>query len=314
MDSTEMGNGPYETDDTQTQLPGAATAGPAIPGCTTDKLTELNNKVLRRHYPEVRTIRHITKFAKLYVMKEGSEVWDTAPDGGVEGSLFVCELEPLPTCTERFALVILNRRGLNNFHWEITCSEDDIAVEGNVINIRAESVQKIFGLWIWEHNKEAVHNAAEELLDCAYRAEQSRRKCEHAEKSEALRANIRMAPHPTPGRQITLSELFGMEREQDSGWSVHDHHSGVMYSAQGAPGPSMNGMIPLPRAQGNYPAPGLPGPSRNGMNPLPRAQGNCPAPGPPGPPTNGHDPLPRAQGNLLDHLFMKARQEPNPHS
>ncbi|KAK0720234.1 hypothetical protein B0H67DRAFT_487189 [Lasiosphaeris hirsuta] len=77
--------------------------------------TDLNLSVLRRHLADVRSILSIAANAVVYTFSEATQGWDKH---GVEGTMFVCEQEPIVTATgqalPRVCVFVLNRRGLDN--------------------------------------------------------------------------------------------------------------------------------------------------------------------------------------------------------
>jgi len=123
----------YETD---------APANVDIPPPPLRSNEELNLSVIRRHYPEVIAVHCVAPYAVLYAFSLDSEQWEKV---GMEGSLFVCELLTAPNGAERYSVVILNRRSLDNFNMEITgldgleFTEDYIIMQGD----------QVYGLWIF---------------------------------------------------------------------------------------------------------------------------------------------------------------------
>ena len=77
----------------------------------------LNLKVLRRYSPSVLTILHIAPYAVLYSFS-ATQQWEKT---GIEGTLFVVHQAPDEVVAthevqpQKFGVIILNRRGLDNF-------------------------------------------------------------------------------------------------------------------------------------------------------------------------------------------------------
>ncbi|PQE10418.1 Dcp1-like decapping protein [Rutstroemia sp. NJR-2017a WRK4] len=73
--------------------------------------SDLNLTVLRRYNPSIAEILSIAGSSWVYSFDHESG-WDRS---GVEGTLFVCQLQSPPvTASEQFGIVVLNRKGLNN--------------------------------------------------------------------------------------------------------------------------------------------------------------------------------------------------------
>lgn len=219
---------------------------------------ELNQNVLRRYYPSTTLILSIAPYAVLYTFTPSSGTW-TKSD--IEGSLFICALTPSPIGAERFNVVILNRRGFDNFAQELSSSEDvEVTTEYVILKgSDGKGGDVIYGIWIFAEPDTSTGLARETnagvIEQCALRAEESRRTAlervaveEQRREDEALVANgngfaleeseveDQVAPK---GRQVSLMELFGRQRDQDSGFSTHSHESPVNVAPveeQSAPG------------------------------------------------------------------------------
>lgn len=221
---------------------------------------ELNLIVLRRHNPAVSGILSIAPYAVVYLFSPTAQQWEKC---GVEGTLFVCQLTPSPIGAERYAVTILNRRGLNNFTTELLNGDDvEITEEYVILQVTGgDGTPQVFGLWIFsEPPPSSTSNAremnAQIIQACAAQAEASRRV------AEAQQQQLRMEQHQHPpaelqhanrespsvelendaqgaamGRQLSLRQLFGQQREQDSGWSVHMHGSPASQPSQPQPQP-----------------------------------------------------------------------------
>lgn len=88
---------------------------PRMPHLPSRSNTDLNLSVLRRHLADARSILSIAANAVVYTFSEATKGWDKH---GVEGTMFVCEQEPIVTATgqalPRVCVFVLNRRGLDN--------------------------------------------------------------------------------------------------------------------------------------------------------------------------------------------------------
>jgi hypothetical protein len=225
-----------------------------MPASTLRTNDELNMAVLARHYPSITTILSIAPYAVLYTFSPSTQAWEKS---GIEGTLFVCAQHHDALGAEHFSVVILNRRGLENFEAELR-SSDDIEVTDEYVILKGEGDEGpiIYGLWIFAEPPPSstsdcrIVNAAV-IQECANRAESSRALAQEAqtkreqrereaedqgtpggyvaEESEQEEAGVPM------GRQLSLRELFGKQREQDSGFSVHNHdrldHAEQQYTA-----------------------------------------------------------------------------------
>jgi hypothetical protein len=221
-----------------------------IPPAAMRSNEELNLSVLHRHYPSITTVLSIAPYAVLYLFSPSNQQWEKS---GVEGTLFVCAQELDALGAEHFSVVILNRRGLENFEAELK-SKDDIEITDEYVILKGEGDEGpiIYGLWIFAEPPPSstadcrIANAAV-IQECASRAESSRaiaqeqkrfreqqaRKTEAqgnrryvVDESEQEEASVPM------GRQLSLRELFGKQREQDSGFSVRHHESPETQPAQ----------------------------------------------------------------------------------
>jgi hypothetical protein len=190
---------------------------------------QLNLSVLMRHYPGVVGIRHVTAYSVLYTFNLDSQQWEKV---GIEGTLFVCQLIPDHNGADRFSVIILNRRGLMNFDLEIL-SEEEMEFEGEYIIVQGDQV---YGIWVFqEPNSNSTANArveaAEAIKSVAREAEESRKAIEKI-RGNGVGSTAQGDGGVPMGRQLSLRELFGQQREQDAAWSVHNHHSAQQIQPQ----------------------------------------------------------------------------------
>jgi hypothetical protein len=197
---------------------------------------ELNLSVLRRYLPSVSTIVSIANYSVLYTFVASSQQWQKSE---IEGTLFICALEPLASGAEEFSVVILNRRGLENFISKIK-SPDHVEISDDFVYLKSEAhgEEQMYGLWIFSEPETSTVHAREInahiIHECARRAEASRQvaAAEEEEVNNQRDADEDLAPEDDTeaesvpmGRQLSLRQLFGQQREHDSGWSVHVHQS-----------------------------------------------------------------------------------------
>lgn len=184
--------------------------------------TELNLLVLRRYVPSIERIIAIAPFAVVYLFSAETQQWEKS---GHEGTLFVCQLDAEETGYVSYSVVILNRKGLDNFITELVSGEDiEITEQYVILQVMGEDgTPNIYGLWIFSddanapHTREVVANAIQE---CAVRAESARaegRNGHAAVPSYNLDGTADIEPEveftstqlPQGGQQIDLLSLFG---------------------------------------------------------------------------------------------------------
>ncbi|KAI9693482.1 MAG: hypothetical protein M1820_009218 [Bogoriella megaspora] len=252
---------------------------------------ELNLAVLKRHNPEVTSIVSIAPYAVIYKFSASSSTWEKR---GVEGTLFVVSLIPErislahPSNPEdgdilipRFGVIVLNRRGLDNFSTELKSGDDvEITEEYVILQVRNDTAEEqeneftpqeyvpdIIGLWIFSEpppssTAQTRILTAQIIQECANQTEASRQAAKEAveeaeraylEASEQALYENGTAPVPPDGaqpkehavdgnsqaipmgRQLSLRQLFGQQRQDDDAWSVRGHNSPPMQRAQLVP-------------------------------------------------------------------------------
>ncbi|KAI9841492.1 MAG: hypothetical protein M1837_000653 [Sclerophora amabilis] len=212
----------YESDVNASDVP------PPPPPSRTN--AELNLSVLRRHNPEVSSILALAPFAVIYSFSSSTQQWEKI---GVEGTLFVCQLSSTDEEVERYTVTILNRRDLHNFEAELLNEADVEVTQGYVIlKVNDEDqVPRVYGIWIFaESPTSSTANVpaitAQIIQDCAVQAETSRRLVEQRQAGRVQQpvgpANGGLASEPM-GRQLSLRELFGHQRGQESELSTKAH-------------------------------------------------------------------------------------------
>lgn len=131
---------PPQLSDYETDAPQAIDYPPPPPPGRSNE--ELNLSAIRRHYPEVNAVHHVAPYAVLYAFSLETEQWEKV---GVEGSLFICGLVPSAAGVERYGVVMLNRRSMDNFYMDIT-GPDGLEFTDEYIIMQGDQV---YGLWIF---------------------------------------------------------------------------------------------------------------------------------------------------------------------
>ena len=148
---------PPQPSDYDTDAPQAMSSAPPPPAPRSTE--ELNLRVIRSHYPRVLSILHVGHHAVLYTFNFKEQKWDKAD---VEGSLFVCEVQPSVTTggDERYGVIILNRRSVENFYMDIMGTDVDY-LEGDFIIMQGdrESDQAVYGLWVFSEKDTSTSEA-----------------------------------------------------------------------------------------------------------------------------------------------------------
>ncbi|KAF6241868.1 hypothetical protein HO173_000580 [Letharia columbiana] len=145
---------------------------PANPTITNDVL---NLSVLQRHLPSTVSIDFLAPYSVVYIFSTTTQAWEKS---GIEGTLFVVKLRD-----EGHAVVVLNRRGLDNFvlHLksaeEVDVTDEYIILQGNSADNLGHGnadEQKVYGLWIFEEEQGSTKGVREAcgrcIVECAERA------------------------------------------------------------------------------------------------------------------------------------------------
>lgn len=163
----------YDTD--TANLTDATASAMAAPPVRSNN--ELNLLVLRRYVPQIEHIISIAPFAVVYLFSPESQQWEKC---GIEGTLFVCQLQPAQAgAPPRYNVVILNRKSLENFVTELTSGDDiEITEQYVILQVTGEDgTPNIYGLWIFSDDEEQVNTreaVASAIQECATTAEQAR--------------------------------------------------------------------------------------------------------------------------------------------
>lgn len=231
---------PPQPSDYETDAPQNIDYPPPPPGRSNE---ELNLSVIGRHYPDVNAVHHVAPYAVLYAFSLETEQWEKV---GVEGSLFICGLVPSAVSLERYGVVILNRRSMDNFYMEITgpdgleFTDEYIIMQGDQVyglwifcepppsstaNARAETVAKIQELAVSLAQARAAYPCWM-FADMHYQARVQASQIAVDQSNDDASITSDQAQSSVPmGRQLSLRELFGQQRTQDAAWSVVNHHN-----------------------------------------------------------------------------------------
>ena len=139
----------------------------ADPANSTHTNETLNLSVLQRHLPSTVSIVFLAPYAVIYIYNITTKAWEKS---GIEGTLFVTELR-----NDGHAVVVLNRRGLNNFILHLKSAEevevtDEYVIlqgngEDNLGNGNADE-RKVYGLWVFEEEQGSTKGVREACGEC----------------------------------------------------------------------------------------------------------------------------------------------------
>lgn len=204
---------------------------------------QLNHSVLHRYYPHISRILSIASYVVLYQFSPEASSWVKLE---IEGTLFICELSPADYGAKRFNAIILNRRGFENWEYELRSSEDvEVTSEYIILKGDVDGEDVIYGLWIFAEQGTSTEMARQDnaavIERCAREAEESEHLALHklgqlqenrgigggngytAEQEESEAEEV--AESVVMGRQLSLRELFGQQRTQDADFAVKHHES-----------------------------------------------------------------------------------------
>ncbi|KAF2668964.1 PH domain-like protein [Microthyrium microscopicum] len=197
----------------------------------------LNLRVLRRHWPDTEVLVTTAPYAVVYIFAPTTQTWEKS---GIEGTLFITAYKTptQPPEEESYRVSVLNRRGLDNFSAELGGPEY-VDVTPEYIIIKSADDAQIYGLWIFAEpppssTADLRSMCALIMVECANRAADSRKVIADRQSEALERALVTSQPSPAVapdlggepmGRQLSLRELFGQNREADSGFAMHNHSS-----------------------------------------------------------------------------------------
>ena len=189
---------------------------------------ELNISVLKRHDNSVVSLEYVTPYAVVYVFSPTTQQWEKS---GIEGTAFVCGLTPNDESVYRYAVIVLNRRGLENFSIELRSTNDvEITEEYVILQSERDGVPQVHGLWVFcepppastSQQREAT---ARKIQECAARGELGRKLVEEQQASTQAQTDNAMS------RSLSLRELFGQQRNQDENWAVTEQNHQACYQS-----------------------------------------------------------------------------------
>lgn len=120
---------------------------PYVAPSTTRSNTELNLRVLQRYSPSITTILSIAPSAVIYNFLPSDQTWEKAE---LDGTLFVCQmLSAQAGGKERYCIIILNKRGLENMIVDMAEVRDvEISTEFLILRWADGEEEKIQGVYI----------------------------------------------------------------------------------------------------------------------------------------------------------------------
>jgi hypothetical protein len=233
-----------------TQYPAPVPQPPAPNPLRTN--SDLNLSVLRRHNPDITSVLSIAPYAVIYTFNTTSQSWEKS---GIEGTLFICQLEPLypeyndldldyPPVVERYEVHVLNRRGLENFAIGLTTpdsievTEEYIIMQGDssaivpfppaedLLEEEEEHEAVIYGLWVFAEpapSSTAIMRDvnARVIVDCAIRARDTRAAVEGELDADDERQHI--------GMEVLEDEEY-LQEEQPNGHGHENQGEGLGYT------------------------------------------------------------------------------------
>ena len=148
---------------------------PSLPRASPDNrdLDEINLAVLQRYLPSAISIEGKASYAVVYMWDDESRTdgWEKT---GVEGTVFVLRL--LFHNLFEYAMIVLNRRGLDNWVLYLERPEKvELTDEYIILQGTREHEGKAYGLWIFESAHRSARGCKEILgtciMECAASAE-----------------------------------------------------------------------------------------------------------------------------------------------
>ena len=160
---------------------------------------DLNLRVLQRHLPSTVSVEFLAPYAVVYKFSTAAQAWEKS---GIEGTLFVAKLRD-----EGHAVVVLNRRGLDNFVLPLKSAEEvDVTPEYIILQGNGEENtgngntegQKAYGLWIFEEEFGSTKGIREACGRCIVECAENAGK-EHGIESVGRRSNGGAQQQPSVG-------------------------------------------------------------------------------------------------------------------
>lgn len=204
------------------QSPGLPSSAPTLPHQATPTVASLNLSVIQRHYPSITSCQSIAAYAVIYTFSSTAQSWEKS---GCEGTLFLVTLAPDHTARERFAVIVLNRRGLDNFVLELR-NEDEIQVTDAFVILQGDEEAEeesegklVYGVWIFCEEGTSTEGVrqhiAETMVENARRAHAARAEMdqERSYRRDLLQQE-QMRPAATGG-EGSLRQMLGLGRPDD---------------------------------------------------------------------------------------------------
>lgn len=179
-------------------------AGAAISAAPPRTVEEMNHTVLRRYLPSLQHIVAKAPFAVLYTFSPDSGAWEKV---GCEGGLFVCQLAAGSAGAghgARFKLIILNRKGMDNFTTELI-SADDVEVTDEYVILQSTTAAGepvIHGIWIFDDVDEHGQKTGRREMVC-------REIVAAAMRAQIAREEEGVAQQVGRGQSLNVMDLFG---------------------------------------------------------------------------------------------------------
>lgn len=214
---------------------------------------EMNLMVLKRYNPAITSILSIAPHAVIYIFNPTTQLWEKE-NVGIEGTLFICQWTQGELGENRYSVLVLNRRGLQNFEAQL-CDGEDVKITEDYVILRvadgrgrgshdvngsienkgdgSHKPESIYGVWIFSEPAPSSTAETRELNSRAIKefATQGARSRKQAEERQKQRQNgpeqgdgeYRPQGSVSMGHQVSLQELFEQQRAQYAQWSVHAH-------------------------------------------------------------------------------------------
>ena len=180
---------------------------------------ELNLSVLRRHDNTVVALAYVAPYVVVYTFSPDSQGWEKS---GVEGTAFICRLSPTAELPSRYAVMILNRRGLDNFRLEITGGASvEVADDIVIFQSEATGTMQIHGFWVY--SEPSPSSTSQHREGFANTIRQCSEEVERSQQARAEQVDGCAEDGAQMSRQVSLKEIFGQQRQQDDSWSVRSH-------------------------------------------------------------------------------------------
>ncbi|KAG0127359.1 hypothetical protein HOY82DRAFT_80509 [Tuber indicum] len=174
-------------------------------------IPDVNHTVLSRYLPRLQKILSLASYAVLYTYNHESGIWQKS---NTEGSLFICSLTPIQQQQqEEYTIILLNRRGLQNFIYTLAEPGNIEYTEGgDYVMLQGEEEKIVYGIWVYAEPGTSSEGdrtkVAEWVKECAVRYAEGVARAgkgqEQQQQQQAVGGGVDLAG----GRSISLTELF----------------------------------------------------------------------------------------------------------